>query len=211
MALNNSQEAWSEVALVAITPAGDGIAQGQDLAFAALTETIDIDEGDKPVEQIPNLAGGRFIKKNPQEGTTVTLEAYPTGIGAVTAAEDLGPSQLFHEVSGSWDTSGALQVETTRDRQMYRVILLWTDSTTATAEASVSASNNAYRWVGANGYMTSCKKSYTDGVLKFTFSFFFPPFDAAGTANIMEESIKTSDQTALAAITGYIGSTVRGW
>ena len=69
-------ETWSELANVGITILG-----GSEVQFATITETVDIDLGDKDFDAIATLGGGRLVKFNPQDVTTITLEAYPLEAG----------------------------------------------------------------------------------------------------------------------------------
>ena len=93
--------AWSETALVAIAYYGNGSETSNDIQFATLMETIDIDMGDKDIDQIASLAGGRLVKKTPQDITTITLECYPVDIDAKGAT---GIAQLFHDTEANWDS-----------------------------------------------------------------------------------------------------------
>ena len=81
MAADPIEDAWMEEALVAIS-----IIDGSDVQFAALTETIDFDVGEKDIEGIPLVNGGRVTKWNPEGDTTVTLEAYPLQAGTDSRA-----------------------------------------------------------------------------------------------------------------------------
>ena len=183
--------AWSETALVTITKHN-----GSNVEFAALTETIDIDMGDKDIDQIPSVAGGRLVKKVAQDITTITFEGYPIDIDS---ADGTGVSQMFE--GGTWDTIEPLETYSSLGRDLFRVAILWTDDTSATSAAgSTAAGTNSYRIVFAHCYMTSMKPSFTDGVLKFTFSFKCPAFNPEKTANIREES---GDNTALSALSAY--------
>jgi len=85
--------AWSETALVGIAAQG-----GTDVKFASITETVDIDIGDKDFDVIATLAGGRLVKFTPQEPTTITLEAYPVDAattGFTTATTGAGFSIML--------------------------------------------------------------------------------------------------------------------
>jgi len=183
--------AWSETALVTITKIG-----GSDVEFAALTETIDIDLGDKDVDQVVNVGGGRFVKKTPQDITTVTFEGYPVDIDSTAGT---GVSQMFE--GGTWDTTEPLQALASRGRDLFRLTILWTDDTAVTSATGATAvATNSYRIIFAQAWMSSMKPSFTDGVLKFTFSFKCPAFNPKGIANINEQS---ADATALVILNSY--------
>jgi len=189
--------AWSETALVAITAQS-----GNDVKFAAITETIDIDIGDKDFDVLATLAGGRLVKFTPQEPTTITFEAYPVEAGTenFTAATD---GTGYFDLMNTVDTSQPLAISTDRTRTKMRVAIMWTDDAAITdATAEVTATDSALRIVAAEGYFTSVKPSFTDGVLKFTITFKVPPFNKAGTANVKIESTAGADTlTALASYT----------
>ena len=194
MATTNQYElgAFSETALIEICPLG-----GDPKNYASLVETIDIDEGDKDMEQIVTLSGGRLYKKIPQAETTITFEGYPIGTDPA-----YGPSQFFAGITNTvYDTAAAVQNYATRNRNLFRVTILWTtDTTCTTAGGNISTGTNGYRYSVAHCLMTSCKKSFTDGVLKFTFSFKVPAFNKNGISHILEES---TPDAAGGTTTGY--------
>jgi len=68
-------EAWTESALINLN---DGTT---DMSIHAITDSIDIDSGEKGMEGIPTLGGGRIKKLTPQTDTTITFEGYPIAIG----------------------------------------------------------------------------------------------------------------------------------
>ena len=78
-------DSWTEVALVGIKRERDS----SEVQFAALTENITgFEWGDKEIEGVPNLAGGRFIKIVPNADESITLKMFPvdatlTGGGAI--------------------------------------------------------------------------------------------------------------------------------
>ena len=71
-------EAWQETCLVAIQKKGQSAQQ-----FAAITETIDISEGDYPGESIKSVSGGRLWKQTGKEDGEITLELYPTSLNYI--------------------------------------------------------------------------------------------------------------------------------
>lgn len=186
--------AWAETALVTITKYEAG--GGTDVEFAALTETIDIDLGDKDIDQIVSVKGGRLVKKTPQDITTITFEGYPVDIDS---AGGTGISQMFE--GGTWDTTEPMVAESSINRDLFRVAIMWTDDTAVTSATSATTGTaNAYRIVFAHAYMTSMKPSFTDGVLKFTFSFKCPAFNPSGIALIREDS---GDATPVLILNSY--------
>ena len=162
-----------------------------------MTETIDIDLGDKDIEQTPTLIGGRVIKKVPQDITKITFEGYPVDLDS---AGGTGVSQMF-QGGTTWDTSEPLAHTSTLVRDLFRIAILWTDDTSATSGAgATAATTNAYRIIFAHAYMTEMKPKFTDGILKFTFSFKCPAFNKYGVSLIKEDS---GDATALTTLNTY--------
>jgi hypothetical protein len=175
-----TDDAWMETCKIAISKIA-----GSDLAFHALTETIDLDIGDKDIEGIPLVNGGRVTKINPEGDSTVTFEAYPLQAGTDTGTTGLGFYDLMHAV----DSSVPIRITNSRTRDKYRVLIMWTnDPTVTTAQSITTDTYSALRIGFANGYFTSVKPSFTDGVLKFTITFKCAPFNKAGTGNVIMES-----------------------
>lgn len=189
---------WSETALLDIAAQS-----GSEVEFRTITETVDIDIGDKDFDVIATLAGGRLVKFNPQEPTTITLEAYPLEAGTDTGTEGKG----FFDLMNTADTSQPIEVPVDRTRTPYRVVIMWTDATNITATGQVVApTNSALRIIAADGYFTSVKPSFTDGVLKFTVTFKVPPFNKDGDALIQIESVGGASTATLTAVASYTSS-----
>jgi len=190
-------DTWSEQALVAIAAQS-----GSDMAFQAITETVDIDIGDKDFDVIATLSGGRLVKFTPQEPTSITLEAYPVYAGTKSGTTGQG----FFDLMNTADTAQPLDIDADRVRSKYRLAICWTDDTTqTTANGAVASAKYGLRVVAADGFFTSVKPSFTDGVLKFTVTYKVPPFDSTGTANIAIQS--TDNSAALTALQSYTSST----
>ena len=190
-------DTWSETAKVAIAAAS-----GADQNFQTITETVDIDIGDKDFDVIATLAGGRLVKFTPQEPTTITLEAYPIEAGTVSGATGEG----FFDLMNTGDASQPQIIVADRVRNKYRISILWTDSTSVTySHQEVGMPYTALRVAAADGFFTSVKPSFTDGVLKFTVTYKVPPFDKDGTANVCIMSTDgTATLTAMASYTSVI-------
>ena len=190
-------DTWSETAKVAIAAAS-----GADQNFQTITETVDIDIGDKDFDVIATLAGGRLVKFTPQEPTTITLEAYPVEAGTISGATGKG----FFDLMNTVDASQPQIIVSDRVRNKYRISILWTDSTSVTySHQQVGMPYTALRVAAADGFFTSVKPSFTDGVLKFTVTYKVPPFDKDGTANVCIMSTDgTATLTAMASYTSVI-------
>jgi hypothetical protein len=197
-------DVWSETALIAISAQG-----GTDVKFACMTETVDIDIGDKDFDVISGLCGSRLIKFTPEDVTTVTLEAYPLQAGTqgfTTATTGTGFFDLMHTI----DAANPLVIPVDRTRTPYRIAIMWTDKTSETDATAqiVTPTNTCLRFVAAGGYFTSVKPSFTDKVLKFTVNYKVPPFDSAGSANVKLESVAGATTATLTALASYT-STVK--
>ena len=194
-------DTWSEIAKVAIAAQS-----GSDVHFEAITETIDIDIGDKDFDVIATLAGGRLVKFTPEEPITITLEAYPVEAGTHSGTTGHG----FFDLLWGADTSQPIQIDANvLSRNKYRIAIMWTTDQTSTtyAESQVgSPANSALRVIAADGYFTSVKPSFTDGVLKFTVTFKVPPVDKSGNDNIRIESIDGSATATLTALSSYLST-----
>ena len=177
-------DSWDETALININ---DG---STDMSLHAITETIDISIGDKPMEGIPTLAGGRVRKRSPQEDTEITFEGYPIGIGDKDATSQDGLDLFFNAGTAS---TAPFSATSSTSRNTFEVTIMWTDSTSTSATSSVPSGKYALRYQFRNCDMTSCKPSFTDGILKATYTFKCVPFTKTGAANI---TVQSTDGTA---------------
>jgi len=185
---------------------------GTDIPFQAITETIDIDQGDKDFDPIAILNGGRIEKITPEGPTEVTLEAYPlyTGNSDISAATS---GTGFFDLLHAEDTSGPFVIPVTRARSRYRLAIMWTSDTTLTnANAAVGSTVRGARWVGADGFIISARASFTDGILKWTVKFKVSPFDNYGSANVAwMDNRGTSTLTAIVSYVATTASTTAKW
>ncbi len=195
-------DAWMEVCLISISKAS-----GNDLQFAALTETVDFDIGEKDIEGVPLVNGGRVTKFTPEGDSSITFEAYPLEAGTL-AGETPGTGffDMLHSTTGA-DTV-PIRITNDRNRDKYRVLVLWTnDPTPTTAEAVTSNTYSAFRIGMADGHFTSVKPSFTDGAMKFTVTFKCAAFDKSGDGNVMMESCAgTGASDILPVIVSYTSS-----
>lgn len=200
----NVGNAWQETFLLEITQ--PGVTLGNNNA-EGITETIDWDIGEKDIDQIVVGNGGRLEKIIPEGITTLTLECYPLNVGSgdiSAAAATVGFFDLLHAEDGGPDFP--LLIRASRARTRVRVAIMWTDDTTADADASdalAAATNLGMRITIADAFVTSVKPTFTDNILKFTIMFKVVPFDSTGTSNIQFESHDGSGGTALPALGSY--------
>jgi len=206
-------DAWSEIAYISI--AESAASAGVEYLYHSLTETIDIDLGERGGESMPTLAGGRVWKQTPTADTTVTLEMYPVfaGTTVATSSAGMGVFDLLNSGAGMV-ASQAIMANTgipldTADiaRPKYRLCITWTDDAVfAGGTAATAASTNALRFVMAEATCISVKPSMTDGILKFTVAFKAAPYDKSGTANI---KMYSGDDTALGVLAAYTSLTTK--
>ena len=192
-------DAWMETCLIGISLQG-----GSDIQFAAETETVDFDIGEKDIEGIPLVNGGRVTKITPEGDSSITFEAYSLQAGTDTGTTGKGWYDLLHTV----DASVPIRIVNDRNRPKYRVLVLWTnDPTPTTAQASTANTYSALRIGMADGYFTSVKPSFTDGILKWTVMFKVAAFDKAAAGNVMMESCAgTAGGDVLPAVASYTTS-----
>jgi len=209
MASNANTNAWNETAFVTITAAA-----GSDVEFCSLTESIDIDSGERPIETFPVLCGGRIFRLNPEGETTVSLKAYPTEAGTDTGTTGAGFYDLFFD-SVTTATGLVSADNTLGTRKKFRVAILWTNSTSATSAVGVlgSPANAGMRWVGRNGYLTKVTPSFAAGeTLSYDVTFVFPARQKTQTtANIKVESIDGVGTATLTALTSYTAVETSGF
>ena len=183
-------DTWSEEALINLS---DGTT---DSSIHAITESIDINQGDKPMEGIPSLGGGRLRKYSPQEDITITFEGYPIAIGDKDATSQDGLDMFFHAGTAS---AAPFSVTSSTSRTTFVVTIMFTDSTATSATSSVPSTNYALRYNFANCDMISCNPTMSAGEpLKATYVFKCTPFTKAGVANVTEQS--TDGTASLATI-----------
>jgi hypothetical protein len=192
-------DAWMEECLIAISKIG-----GSDIQFAGLTETVDFDIGEKDIEGLALVNGGRVTKWVPEGDSSVTFEAYPLEAGTDTGTTGKGFFDLLHSV----DASVPIRITNSRNRDKYRLLVLWTnDPTPTTAQASTANTYSAFRIGMADGYFTSVKPSFTDGILKFTVKYKVTAFDKSAEGNVMMESCAgASESDVLPTVAAYTTS-----
>lgn len=173
-------ESWNEEALINLN---DGTT---DMSIHAITDSIDIDSGEKGMEGIPTLSGGRVKKLTPQGDCTITFEGYPIAIGDKDATSQDGLDLFFNAGTAS---AAPFSATSSTSRTQFTITIMWTDGTATSATSSVLSGNYALRYNFANCEFISCKPTMsTSEPVKATFEFKCTPFTKAGVANITVES-----------------------
>ena len=255
-------DAWMEECLIGISKIG-----GEEVQFSSLMETADFDIGDKDIEGIPLVNGGRVTKWTPEADSSMTFEAYSLEAGAgegffdllhvddvlvtstttgttsdklvdtnsnfstlgvaagdkvrnttddteavVTAVDSATTLSIDSDIMASGEdyilTDSPYRVINSRTRVKHRIVVLWTDKTTAVkASEAIANTLNAYRIVYADGYITSVKSIFTDGIVKHTITYKVTAFAKNATGNVMEESCAAGGGSdALPVIADYTTS-----
>lgn len=198
-------DAWEEVALVTISlfDASSPV----NIECMAITESINIDEGEYGGEGVPTIAGGRVWKQSPHADGTITLELYPINL---SAADNSGLFQWW--VGGTIDASEPLASDVTwasgvsRERNRFRVAIMWTDDTAvADAMAATTVTDSvALRFAALGCRIISHNTDFTDGIMKTTVTFKYPQFSKSGTVKMARwESTNDGDTTPLPVLVAY--------
>ena len=190
-------DVWSEYALISITKQA-----GSDIEFATIIDSIRIKEGDKDIDLIATMGGGRLVVTKPQGPVEISFDAYPVDTDPWTTPA-AGVAQLFDSPTTN-DITDPKVSSTTRFHNKYRVAILYTGDTAATSGAgATAAATNSFRYVLADCYCTGMDTdSSSSDPMKVSLTFKGAPLDKTGTANRKIES----SATALAALAAYTAS-----
>jgi len=193
-AAGTDPDAWKERCRIAIIPL-DGTA----LDFEGFTEDItSMDWGDKDIEGIAQVNGGRVNKYNPMGDESITLKVYPINVDNNVDAE--GVAQHFHKQSTD-DQTQPIVVDNTITRDTFGIVILWAETLPADAVTLPAESKTAYRIQIINAKMTSYKPSFDDKIFSAEITFKWSPFQKGAGANKREESTDGTAQLAAAITT----------
>ncbi len=194
-----SEDAWQRECLIEIA---DGTST---MAVHALTETVDIDMGERDLDKIDLLNLGQIPKHGAVGITTLTFEGYPLQSGSAATGAAAGFFDIFAN-KPVVDASQPLEVSLSAVLTRYRVSVLWTDdAASTTAGGATAASTAGMRFVIADCFCTSCKTDFTDGILKQTLVFKGVGLDKNKAANIKMESHNNGAIPTLGAYTPSSG------
>ena len=196
-------DSWKEFCLIGVLPEAYPSAAGGGslIEFAGMTEDITaMDWGDRDVEGVALVNGGRVVKANAMGDESITLKLYPVDT-LLDDGSDVanGVTQLFHPQAAE-DTSYPSVADNSIYRRKFGLIILWAETLPAVADALPAESKTAYRIQVVNAYMTSYKLNYDDKILSAEVTFKWAPFQKGAGSNKREESTNGSAQLA-AAIT----------
>jgi hypothetical protein len=257
-----AEDAWMENCHIGISKIGS-----EEVQYAGIVSTSDLDLGEKDTEGNPLVNGGRVNLWKPEGDSSITFEAYPLEAGAGSGFFDLMHSTDVITTSTTTSTTENKLVDTNknfttlgvaagdkvlnttddnvayvtevdstttlslsadimasgedyilydspyritndRNRDKYRVLILWTDKTTVVkASEAIASTYNALRIGLADAYFTSVKPSFTEGYLKFTVTCKCAAFGKDASANVMMESCAAAGGAdALPVIADYTTS-----
>jgi hypothetical protein len=193
--MSSLPDSWTEVCYIEITKEGEFAETTNQ--FAAITDTVDIDWGEKAIDWTANCIGGRIPTYTPETPTAVTLEMIPVGI-----AKPEGLGQFF--MGDESDVVQPLSTVATRSRFTFRVALLWTSYTSVTkASQEIPITYSGLRFSFDSCKLTGLTYSFTDDILKCTATFSIRPFKKNGTTAItVQESDGTDNMPSLAGVSG---------
>ena len=189
-----SEDAWQRQALIEVS---DGTSV---MLLHALTETINIEGGERGLDKIDLLNLGQIPKHGAGDVYTITFEGYPLAAGVATAGAAGGFWEFFANKPVA-DASEPLDIDLTNTLTRYRVAILWTDDVTATAGGGATASSTAgLRFVIADCFAVGAPVDFTDKIVKTTLMFKGVGFDKTGAAtdgnNVkMESALNTAIPT----------------
>jgi len=198
-----SEDAWQRECLIEIS---DGTTH---VKLEGLTETVDIDIGERELDIINLLNLGQIPKHGSQGISTVTFEGYckEAGTGATGAQTATGFWDIFAQKPGM-DTSEPQTNSITVDATRFRVAVMWTSEAGETlASGAVANTEKARRFVLSDCYCTAHKDAFTDGILKTTLTFKGTNFNAAAAARMKIESIDGGSVGTFSALTTYVPGT----
>jgi hypothetical protein len=201
-------EMWSERALVSLS-----MENGNTVHFTTITDTVDLDLGDKDFDTVSPVSGGRLIKFTPEGDSTVTLDLYPIAAGndwGTDGEEAAGFYDLLHTRDKDYDPQDESEavtfqeITTQLNRQRFRLTLLWTNDTSL-SDATVELTSGDYAGLRVSlcGYFTKVAPSFTDDEFKVSVTMKIPPFKKNGDSNIQISSTDKSSVTNLTALDSF--------
>lgn len=191
-----NQKRWTELAYVDIQKKGEDDVH----VFGALTDSIDFDMGNRPIDTTALVNGGRIVTYTPEEDTTITLELFVVGAKANNTDTPHGLANWFYgdESGSSHSTGDGTYYINKHSRYEFRVTVLWTSSypfTTAPSQTVTEADSFRVSFWGC--YLTSLNMSFTDDILTATAEFTCPPYTRNGEGKIAFEEVEDDNLPAM--------------
>lgn len=184
-------ETWQETCLVELAREG-----GEARSFASKTEEISITNGSKSIDLINVISGGNLVQFSPEETTEIEMTLYPI------AGDDISDWFYGDEKESA---SQPITIENKLMRYKFRTSMLWSllDDSAQTASDATDTGNEALRFVGSEGYITSVEPDFSDRILSFDVTIVIPPFDRHANGNLKWQSHDGSDAESLDALGSY--------
>ena len=181
-------DAWTEWGLLAICPKGGSFVEYNG---SIDRDSLEITQGTKDFDIIHLLNGGCLEKPTPEGEYVISFDIYFTDLDTT---DDSGILQLFHTTKDNWDTTGPLSVTNSRNRDQFKVVVLFTEDTTVTSASSAITNKAACRFILTNArFVEATPVSFGDGILKVTCKFKAAPYTKAGAGNFTVESATSSE------------------
>jgi len=176
------QESWQEVALLSISN-GSSI-----MNFALITDSFEVQGGEKQIEGKPTVAGGRIVMWTPESDSEFTAKVIPVGVGKTTDTSADGFWQ-WYQTPSSPDNTFPQSVSNTKNRNTVSLAIMMASTLPSTAFATTSTSASAYRTTLKNAYITKYTESFstTEG-LSADITIKCPAYAKDGTSNVIKES-----------------------
>jgi len=178
-------DSYKEVCKISIIDTDSNV-----IVFDGFTEDITaMDWGEKDIEGMALLNGGRVVKNTPMTDESITLKVYP--VKADNATTD-SVAQLFHPQSTA-DVTQPIAVDNTITRSQVGLIMLWATVLPADASTLPGDSIPAYRVQVINAYVTKYTPSFDDKHFSAEITLKWAPFAKDATRNKREESTDGSE------------------
>ena len=191
-------ESWQETALLTLM-------QGSTAYnFALITESFEVNTGEKAVEGVATVSGGRITKWTPEGDTEFTAKIIPIGIGTDDLTNLEGFWNKFQpQTSNGYTQNGVLnRAFNKRFRNTYTVCVMQTSGTyPASANLASPTSADAKRVSMRNAYITKCTQAFgTSDGLTGEITIKVPAFAKDGSSNILDESCSANGATAIGVL-----------
>lgn len=180
-------DAWTEWGLLAICPKGGSFVEYNG---SVDRDSLEITQGTKDFDIIHLLNGGCLEKPTPEGEYVMSFDIYFTDLDTT---DNSGILQLFHTTKENWDITNPISVTNSRNRDQFKVVVLFTDKTTISSAKSEVTDSNACRFILTNArFVEATPVSFGDGILKVTCKFKAAPYTKAGAGNFTIESLSGS-------------------
>lgn len=195
-----------ERALIDIALREDGTQTFQK-AFEAEMQDVSWPSGNKSFSMEQLTSGGQERTYDPEETKTFSGTMYIKGIDA---SEATGIETLFHTLNtenaeaGTTETSSAsADVLSSLQRDDCRIVVTAVAEDIASATASSTSGNAAYRCILQNSELVSAETDFEDNVLTVEFEFETTAFTPNGVSNVRKQSVRAGSSDSLPSVPDY--------